>query len=292
MRNLLSVLIFIAMTLMISGCTNLDIGAEPVSLRAVAPVPNSDIGSAKAKRKIKWTAPPLNLDDYRLTFRDEFDDMSIVPDLAKGRWFAPVHVTFGAALLVPRSPDGPFFVKDGHLVIRAERRENGWTSGLMQTVDSKGNGFSQTFGYFEMRAKLPKGKATWPAFWLLTQRSFVDKEATRGEIDILEAYGSQPGVIHVAVHIRPPHDKRWNFSKQIRGPEIVDGFHRYGVSIDGTWTKYYCDGEEIYRIPTFEVFKGPMYMLVDLAMVEKDMAKAVSPSELVVDYVRAYQFKN
>ncbi|MDO8288401.1 MAG: glycoside hydrolase family 16 protein [Parvibaculum sp.] len=295
-----SILILVS-SLLIGGCASSV--AQPLSADAASPrvvadgnvqkkqdsPPERKATRTEEKKKKKTPPPPLDLSAYRLTFNDEFDKMSIVPDKGDGTWFAPVHVTFGAALLAPPSPSGPFFVKDGKLTIRASVQDGKWTSGLMQTVDSTGRGFSQAYGYFEMRAKLPKGRATWPAFWLLTQRTYVDTTATRGEIDILEAYGSQHGVIHFALHIRPRGDRRWNFSKQFKQPTMMEGFHRYGASIDSVWIKFYFDSEEIYRVPTFEVFKGPMYMLVDLAMVDKDMARAESPSDLIVDYVRAYE---
>jgi hypothetical protein len=51
----------------------------------------------------------------------------------------------------PPEPDGPFSVADGKLMIAGKKDAKGeWTSGTMQTVDGKGRGFAQQYGYFEM----------------------------------------------------------------------------------------------------------------------------------------------
>ncbi len=52
--------------------------------------------------------------------------------------------------------------------------------------------FSQTYGRYEMRAKLPTGKGLWPAFWMLPEQDRYGAWAASGEIDIMEAWGSQP----------------------------------------------------------------------------------------------------
>ena len=66
----------------------------------------------------------------------------------------------------------PFKVRDGVLSIVASRIpsdlkemlfSNEYVSGVLTTQKS----FSQKYGYFEIRAKIPLGTGVWPAFWLL-----------------------------------------------------------------------------------------------------------------------------
>lgn len=240
-------------------------------------------------------APPpssLDLTGYEITFEDDFNAMDIVPDGGSGRWFAPIHPPVGSAQYLPPSDNGPYFVEDGYLTIRAEKKYGRWTSGFIQSVDSKGHGFAQQYGYFEIRAKFPKGPATWPAFWLATQNSYLVPDSPRGEIDIVEGYGDQPNVVHTSVHIRPFHDRNWFLSRQFKVRGMADDFHRYGALIDQTWIIYYVDDEEIYRFPTLEQYRTPFYVLVDLSMVSKEtLEKAQSPSDMIVDYVRVYAKK-
>jgi beta-glucanase (GH16 family) len=237
-------------------------------------------------------APALDLSNYELSFSEDFDSASIVADGGNGRWFAPVHAPFGSAKFLPPSDDGPFSVRDGMLTIRAENKDGEWRSGLIQSVDSHGRGFAQQYGYFEMRAKLPVGAATWPAFWLLTQNSYLAPGSARGEIDVMEVYGDQPDVVHTSVHLRRNGEPHWFLSRQFKIPGLSQDFHRYGVLVDPEWVVFYVDGSEIYRFPTLKEYQTPFYLVVDLGMTDKTLAKAASPSDMVVDYVHVYKPKN
>src|SRR5215212_4564284 len=66
-----------------------------------------------------------------------------------------------------------------------------YTSGMINSYHQ----FSQTYGYFEMRAELPQGQGLWPAFWLLR----VDGQLS-SEIDIMEQIGSRPDLRYSSVH--------------------------------------------------------------------------------------------
>jgi beta-glucanase (GH16 family) len=163
-----------------------------------------------------------------------------------------------------------------------------WQSGLMQSVDSRGRGFAQKYGYFEIRAKFPAGASVWPAFWLATQRNFVDPTSMRGEIDVVEAYGDQPGWLHCAVHIRVHGDRHWHLSKQFHVGNMTEEFHRYGVLVTSVWVIFYYDSEELYRFPTLDQYRTPLYLLVDLAMRKETIDEASSPSDMLIDYIRVY----
>jgi hypothetical protein len=258
----------------------------------IAPPPTARFGPAWGR---------LDLTGYRLSFEDRFDTLDVTADGGGGRWFAPVHSDFGRAHFLPPGPDGPFRLETGeggrrHLAIRAEKRADGWTSGLMQTVDSHGHGFAQTYGYFEMRARLPDGPGTWPAFWLLTQQAFTDQTLPRGEIDVLEQYGRRPDRLHMAVHLWPAYADNsggiadlWTLSKRADLRGMGRGFHRWGVLIEPRWTTFYYDGRALSRYPTLPAYRTPMYLLVNLAMHKRDLEAASGPYDMTVDYVRVWR---
>jgi beta-glucanase (GH16 family) len=78
-------------------------------------------------------------------------------------------------------------------------------------------------------------------------------------------------------------------SKQVRVSGMSTGFHRYGAMITPIWVIFYFDGEELSRFPTLEQYKTPLYVLVDLAMVNRpSLQKAESPSDMLIDYIRVY----
>ncbi len=260
-----------------------------------------------APTDLAWIEPhapsPLDLTGYHMSFDDEFDRLDIAPDGGHGRWYAPVHTDFGEAHFTPPGSNEPFrIVRSGlfgvggsSLSINARRAANGWRSGLMETLDSHGQGFSQQYGYFEMRAKLPRGQATWPGFWLLTRNGLVDPTITRGEIDVVEQYGSSPEKIHTTVHLWPSKarnagglPKHWYRSEKITVGDMSSAYHRYGAMLTPEWVIIYYDGLEISRFPSLPQYRAPVYMLIDLAMHEKGLDHATNPSIMLVDYVRAY----
>jgi beta-glucanase (GH16 family) len=241
----------------------------------------------------------LDLDGFNMTFADDFDKLSITTDLGSGPWFAPVHGPFGAAAFRPPSPEGPFVIKDGLLTIRMEKNGDKWRSGLMQTMNSRGTGFAQLYGYFEMKARFPPGHGSWPAFWLLSANQYSDPSRTRVEIDIVEAYGKQNwNRLHSSVHLWPARrlrageiNKHWWKSTQniVAGNMFGEEWHTYGAAITPEHVIIYFDRFEVARFPMLPEFHTPLYVVVDLALFEKEAPNAVSPMDMVIDYVRVWQ---
>ena len=98
----------------------------------------------------------------------------------------------------------PFTVRDGLLSIVASRTppalkevlfNNEYVSGILTSQGS----FSQKFGYFEIRAKIPVGQGVWPAFWML-----ADNGGWPPEIDMMEGRGQRPGDVVMTTHWRIP----------------------------------------------------------------------------------------
>jgi hypothetical protein len=241
----------------------------------------------------KLGAPTLNLGGYRITFDEDFSqkDLSVSPWGPGTRWIAhtPYAGDFGDARFANPTKDFPFTIDGGILRIEAKKVGDRWQSGLLASVDPKGNGFSQKYGYFEMRAKFPGGPGTWPAFWLLGVPKLLDKSKTQIEIDVVEHYGVHPNSLHTVVHLWYPDKKH----KGDAGVFIVGGmaedFHRYGVMVEPDFITFYFDGVLLRKVKTPEEAKVPMYLLVDLALGSGwPIDKTPNPSYMYVDYVRAY----
>ncbi len=60
--------------------------------------------------------------------------------------------------------------------------------------------FSQTYGRFEARIKIPKGQGMWPAFWMLGSDIDTNPWPACGEIDIMENIGKEPAIVHGSIH--------------------------------------------------------------------------------------------
>jgi beta-glucanase (GH16 family) len=221
---------------------------------------------------------------YTLTFHDSFD-----AGLDRSVWNTE---RTGAGVAVTN-----YAVKGGALKIWPERGTNG--KFFDRTFDTEGR-FTQRYGYFEMEAKLPKGKGVWPAFWLLGYR-----DGRRPEIDILEAYPGgvapwgAPGADGVPVPMmyapvvwRDREDQA-GYSK-VATPDLSAGFHRYGLKWEPNKTTFYFDGKEVYSLQV--TISDPLFPILDLwfgsASGEPDASTPTGESNAFeINYVKAWQFK-
>jgi beta-glucanase (GH16 family) len=235
----------------------------------------------------------LDLSGYNLTFDESFDELSISAWGPGTRWIAhtPWNGDFGDAQFVDPAPEFPFTTEHGVLRIEARRGADGrWRSGLIASTDPSGNGFSQKFGYFEMRARLPKGPGLWPAFWLIANK----QEHTSAEIDVMEHYGKFPDMYESVVHVWKKTELGRSYQALFRhgvpSGSLYDGFHTYGVSVEPDWTIFFFDRQETARTPTPPEHHQPMFMLANLAMgAGWPIDETPSPSFMYIDYIRAYQ---
>jgi beta-glucanase (GH16 family) len=181
----------------------------------------------------------------------------------------------------------PFRVANGVLEIRADKTPAGdlaalrgyrYTSGVITTQPS----FSQTYGYFEMRAKLPPGKGVWPAFWLVRQDL-----SWPPEVDIMESIGD-PSEFYATLH-----------SNNLKDPgtkvAISPGdFHTFAFSWDPKTLVWYVDGREVKRMATPPDMHKPMFMIANLALggdwAGFPDASTPFPATYRIDYIRAYRF--
>jgi hypothetical protein len=181
----------------------------------------------------------------------------------------------------------PFRVRGGMREIRAEPappqaqaalRGYRYVSGLITTQPS----FSQTYGYFEMRAKLPAGKGVWPAFWL------VPKDLSwPPEVDIMESVGD-PSKYYVTYHSNVAKDSGTEV------PIAPEQFHTFAASWDARNVIWYVDGREVKRLPTPPDMHKPMFMVANLALggdwAGSPDATTPFPATYSIDYIRAYRF--
>jgi beta-glucanase (GH16 family) len=182
----------------------------------------------------------------------------------------------------------PFSIDEGVLEITAQPAPMNpgagiesypFVSGLISTQPS----FSQTYGYFEMRAELPQGKGLWPAFWMLPK-----DDSWPPELDVVESIGD-PSHVYMTAHSE--HGKSLGAEARI----APHAFHTFAVSWDRRDLIWYIDGGEAGRVPTPEDMHKPMYMLANLAVGgtwsgARD-ASTHFPAKLMIDYIRAYRFE-
>ncbi|NNM88142.1 MAG: glycoside hydrolase family 16 protein [Phycisphaerae bacterium] len=235
--------------------------------------------------------PPknLNLKGYHITFNDNFHKLSISTDGPGTRWFTATKGTFGNAAFMPEKNGFPFAVKNGMLRIAAVKKHGQWQAGIIASVNTKGQGFAQKYGYFVMRAKFPGSLGTWPAFWLLGQPAVTNPHVDNPEIDVVEHYGVLPHLDIGTLHVWAAKGPHWGKGDDIDAPGMDSGFHNYGVMVTPRHVTWYFDGRQFEQQKTPQAAKVPLYMLVNLAMGGGwPIDQAVSPAYMYVKYVRVY----
>ncbi|MEK6398334.1 MAG: glycoside hydrolase family 16 protein [Terriglobus sp.] len=193
----------------------------------------------------------------------------------------------------------------GTLVITARREnftaEDGiprqYTSPRLQT---KGK-FSQRYGRFEARIRIPRGQGIWPAFWMLGNDIDTVGWPKAGEIDIMENVGKEPGKVHGSLH-----GPRYSGGDPLTGaytlPDgkaLADQFHVYAVEWEPDAIRFYIDNH-LYETQTPDsipehkkwVFNHPFFLLLNCAVGGKWPGNpddtTTFPQQMLVDYVRVY----
>ncbi|WP_328448499.1 MULTISPECIES: family 16 glycosylhydrolase [unclassified Amycolatopsis] len=184
----------------------------------------------------------------------------------------------------------------GHLVITAKKENPGnyncwygrceYTSARMNTSGK----FSQAYGHFETRMKLPRGQGMWPAFWMLGGGNWP----TDGEIDVMENVGFEPNTVHGTIH-GPGYSGSGGIGAAYNGPNFSDDFHTYAVDWSPNQIKWYVDGN-LYQTRTPSdlngnrwVYDHNFFIILNLAVggywPGDPNSSTTFPQQLVVDYV-------
>jgi beta-glucanase (GH16 family) len=234
------------------------------------------------------SAGTADLPGWTLTFDDEFDGNSL--DLTKWNPKDPWGRERNRELQAYTT--NAFLVGGGELRIEAKKSEAGtyyagktrhYTSGMMSTYGK----FSQKYGRFEIRCRVPEGKGMWPAFWLLPEPL-----SWPPEIDVMEILGHEPNKIYTTVHWRDAEGKHQHHGAPWVGPDFSADFHDFAVEWSPQRIVWFVDGVERFRSEKY-IPNQKMYMLVNLA-VGGDWPGSPNeatqfPTALEVKYVRAYQ---
>lgn len=187
-------------------------------------------------------------------------------------------------------------LEDGKLIITAEMDSAGYTSTRIHTKDK----FEFMYGTVEMRAKLPAGKGTWPAFWMLGSNIDEVGWPACGEVDIMEYAGVEPGIIHTSMHTTSSYGRTVNTEKtMIAG--IEEGFHTYTANWSPEAITFSIDGKEVYsyapEVKNAETwpYDQPFYLLLNLAIGGAfggpDIDQEIFPVTYEIDYVKVWAHK-
>jgi len=259
--------------------------------------------------------PPVD-GDWTQTFDEEFDgptiDYSKWNIYARNYWDKRTHFSKDNLIL-----------KNGTAILHYEKKtgyqnddptdtqtvgQTDYACGFLNTYGK----FTQRYGYFESRMKLPTAPGLWPAFWLMPDRGKnsgthyrvgtgmqpdTDKGAGGMEFDIMEflsAWG--PYRYNIAML----WDGYGKGGKQIGSTHTYvrpdkDGYITCGL----LWTPgsaiYYCNGQEVLRWENPRVSDVQEYIMYDMVSGGWEHAlldDSKLPDDFTIDYVRVWQRKD
>jgi beta-glucanase (GH16 family) len=183
-------------------------------------------------------------------------------------------------------------VTDGLLKITAKKENFQGSQYTSSRLLSKGK-FDFTYGRVEVRAKLPTGRGTWPAIWMLGANFETVSWPACGEIDIMEHVGNQQDKIHATLHY--PNNSGGNG----RGgsttiPNVSSMFHIYEVVWDASSLNFSVDGEVYYTFSNDSniPFNHDFFLILNVAMGGNfggAIATDFIQSTLEIDYIRVFQ---
>ena len=181
------------------------------------------------------TAPLYDADAMELIYCDEFDSGD--GDIDHNKWEREVHeagwTNEEAQSYTDRIANS--YIEDGKLVIKAMKETYGngeYTSARLISKESF------LYGRFDIKAKLPIGKGTWPAIWMMPADSLYGEWPKSGEIDIMENVGKEPEWIHGSLHSEKYNFRNGNqVTKRVSIPTNYSEYHTYSV----IWTPEYIE---------------------------------------------------
>ncbi|GMI44241.1 hypothetical protein TrCOL_g12649 [Triparma columacea] len=148
-------------------------------------------------------------------------------------------------------------VEGGMLVITPREENYGekkWTSGRVTGKNKR----SFKYGRFTVRAKLPSGLGLWSAIWMMPQDAVYGEWAASGEIDIMEADGSRPGLVSSALHFGNewpnnryegvPLANPFDGTCPIREHDLSADFHDYQLVWTPTKMVFLVDDEVTWEV--------------------------------------------
>jgi len=294
---------------LLSGLGVIGLGTGVVAQDGAAPTEEpaqtQEAEIAPPADRIQTTVPP----GFELVWSDEFDTPGL-PDPKKWKydthrneegWYNNEKQYYASGRLENSR------VENGNLIIEALKEDlsagrfEDWGGQEYSSARLITQGLGDwTYGFFEIRAKLPCGRGTWPAIWMLPSDPDVVWPAG-GEIDIMEHVGFDPGVIHHSIHTTA-----FNFSRGTQKtskhelPTACDAMHKYQLLWAPTMMLFAVDDQPKFLFnkesakQTRWPFDKPQHLLLNVAVGgtwggQKGLDLAAFPARMEVDYVRVYQ---
>lgn len=195
------------------------------------------------------------------------------------------------------------YVSNGTLKIKAKKEE---AEGKFYTSARLVSRPSWQYGRIEISAKVPDGRGTWSAIWMMPGGWFFNDGnwPDVGEIDLMEHVGHEIGVIHASAHSK---DYQWQNNTQKTGTISIEGvsdtFNVYTLDWTSEYIKVYANDSLFFtyeneglgesKWPFDKAFSLIMNIAVGGVWGSKNgIDESAFPHIMEIDYIRVYQPQN
>lgn len=192
--------------------------------------------------------------------------------------------------------------ENGLLILEARKDNfNGNTvsSASIHTYGKK----SILYQKIEVRAKVPEGRGSWPAIWLLGEN--INKDTgwpDCGEIDMMENVGFEPDKVFMNVHTKAyNHVLGTNKGVTINEVSPSQSFHVYGIEWFKDRIDFFLDGQKYFTFMNESgndkwPFDKNQYLILNLAIGgswggQQGIDESKYPFKYYIDYVKVYKQK-
>ena len=241
--------------------------------------------------------PTMNVPEgYEIDWFDEFTGISLGADwsyeVKNAGWVNNEKQNYV-------NGNGVTEVSNGTLKINCKKMDGKIYSGRIYAKKNKG----WKYGWVEARIKLPKGKGTWPAFWMMPVNE-SDGWPTCGEIDIMEEVGYHPNYTSSSIHCNSyNHTKGTQKTAERLTPGAEGEFHVYALEWTENYIQTYVDGNPLLHFDNDGAgnkntwpFNKEFYVILNLAWGgdwggAQGVDESALPVTMEVDYVRVFKKK-
>jgi len=247
--------------------------------------------------------PPVE-GDWTKTFDEEFNESALDPakwniSASPNYWDQSSHFSKANVVLGGGTVKLHYEKKTGHQADDPKQKETDYAVGYLDTLGK----WTQRYGYWEARVKVPTAPGLWTAFWLMPDRGEAQKwkrsDTGNGamEFDIMEFIsGWGPCRYNIAMH----WDGYGANHKSIGSDRIYvqpdpEGFVTAGMLWTPGSAVYYCNGKEIFHYESPRVSNVPSYIMLDMVSGGWDnepLDDAKLPADFTIDYIRVWQRKD
>ncbi|MFT3911753.1 MAG: glycoside hydrolase family 16 protein [Ferruginibacter sp.] len=191
------------------------------------------------------------------------------------------------------------FFQDGKMIIQAKKESANGKEYSSAKIISRGKKYFK-FGRIDLRAKAPKGKGIWPAFWMMPEKDIYGGWPKSGEVDIMEMIGHEANKNHGTLHFGPgPGSVQLGGNYTLPSGIFNDEFHVFSLEWKKDEMRWFVDGKlfSTHTISEFGSnhypFNEDFYLIINLAVGGNWPGNPDNttdmPQSLIVDYVRVYQ---